>query len=33
MSARQANAALAIAPIEDADVADVVSLWERCGPE
>lgn len=31
MSAGEANVALAIAPIEDADVADVVSLWERCG--
>jgi len=24
-------AALAIAPIEDADAADVVALWQRCG--
>jgi ribosomal protein S18 acetylase RimI-like enzyme len=24
-------AALAIAPIEDADVADVIALWQRCG--
>ena len=24
-------AALAIAPIEDADVADVIALWRRCG--
>jgi ribosomal protein S18 acetylase RimI-like enzyme len=23
--------ALAIAPIEDADIADVVALWQRCG--
>ena len=23
--------ALAIAPIEDADVADVIALWQRCG--
>jgi hypothetical protein len=25
------GAALAIAPIEDADVADVIALWQRCG--
>ena len=31
MSAGGASAALDVAPIEDADVADVVSLWERCG--
>lgn len=31
MSAGGASAALAVAPIEDADVAHVVSLWERCG--
>ena len=31
MPAREASAVLAIAPIEDADIADVVSLWERCG--
>ncbi len=24
-------AALAIAPIDDADVADVIALWQRCG--
>ena len=24
-------AALAIAPIEDADVAEVIALWQRCG--
>lgn len=24
-------AALSIAPIEDADVADVIALWQRCG--
>ncbi|WP_024508205.1 GNAT family acetyltransferase [Bradyrhizobium sp. ARR65] len=31
MSAREAGATLSIAPIEDADVADIVTLWERCG--
>ena len=24
------SAALSIAPIEDADVADVIALWQRC---
>ncbi len=31
MRADEASAALSIAPIEDGDLADVVSLWERCG--
>jgi len=31
MSAEDASAAPSIAPIADADVADVVALWERCG--
>lgn len=29
--AKDASAALSIAPIADADVADVVALWQRCG--
>ena len=31
MTAVEGIAALSIAPIEDADVAEVVTLWERCG--
>ncbi len=31
MSAEDASAALSIAQIADADVADVVALWQRCG--
>jgi ribosomal protein S18 acetylase RimI-like enzyme len=31
MQSGTGTVALSIAPIEDKDVADVVSLWERCG--
>ena len=31
MNASEILGQLAIAPIKDADVADVVALWERCG--
>ncbi len=31
MTATAAAPALSIAPIEDADIADVIALWQRCG--
>ena len=31
MNIQQTGRALAIAAIEDADVAEVIALWERCG--